>query len=73
MKSAFLALMVWLVAASAQAAGFDHAVWDSLLQRHVLVLGQGQSAQIDYAGMAPERARLKTYLDAMHPRLTGHE
>jgi hypothetical protein len=63
MKSAFLALMVWLVAASAQAAGFDHAVWDGLLQRHVVA--QGQSTQVDYAGMARERARLKTYLDAL--------
>lgn len=65
MKSAFLALMLWLLAVSAQAAGFDHAVWNSLLQRHVHVLGQGQSTQVDYAGMARERARLRTYLDAL--------
>lgn len=63
MKSAFLALMVWLVAASVQAAGFDHGTWNGLLQSHVVA--QGQSTQVDYAGMARERARLKTYLDAL--------
>jgi len=65
MKSTFLALMMWLLAASAQAARFDHAVWDGLLQRHVVTLAQGQATEVDYAGMARERARLKTYLDAL--------
>lgn len=65
MKSAILAWLLWLVAASAQAAGFDHAVWDGLLQRHVVVLAEGRATQVDYAGMARERARLKAYLDAL--------
>lgn len=51
--------------ALARASPFDHGVWDGLLQRHVQPIGGGVSTEVDYAGMARERARLQGYLDAL--------
>ncbi len=55
----------------AQASGFDHshAAWTALLRQHVRLLRGGQATQVDYAGLAAERAsggsRLKAYLDSL--------
>lgn len=48
----------------AQAMGFDHGhgAWTALLRKHVVVRGGGQASQLRYAGMAADRAALKTYL-----------
>lgn len=65
MRSMIFTLLLSCCIATAQAAAFDHGVWDGLLQRHVVTLAQGQATEVDYAGMARERARLKTYLHAL--------
>lgn len=49
----------------AQDQAFDHRTWDSLLERHVRSIGGGVATQVDYAGMARERAALKDYLDTL--------
>lgn len=41
--AAVLALQCLLV----QAAEFDHAIWDSLLKKHVLTLRGGQASQLN--------------------------
>lgn len=45
-------------------AKFDlsHPSWDDLLKKHVVVLRGGQASEVDYAGLAMERTRLKDYL-----------
>lgn len=45
-------------------AGFNHAGWDSLLKKHVVSIRDGQATQVNYVGIATDRASLKTYLDA---------
>lgn len=47
-----------------RAAEFDHASWDALLKKHVVVLRDGQATQVDYAGFKSDRAALKRYLSA---------
>lgn len=53
-------------------ADFDHAEWDGLLREHVRVLDGGIATQVDYSGMAADRAVLKAYLAeaALVPRST---
>jgi hypothetical protein len=65
MKRTFLAgllLSVALFAAHAHAAAFDHGTWDALLKQHVVPISNGSATQVDYAGFARDRAKLKTYL-----------
>jgi hypothetical protein len=59
-------------AVAATAASFDHSPWTMLLARHVKTLRGGQASQVDYAGFATDRTRLKTYLDGLArvPRAT---
>jgi hypothetical protein len=57
--------LFWFGCATAQAAGFDYGPWNGLLQRHVVPVADGHATTVDYAGMARERARLKTYLNAL--------
>jgi uncharacterized protein DUF547 len=56
-----------LLAAAAQAQGFDHAhkAWDALLKKHVVLIDGGKASQMRYAGMAQDRAALKAYLDGL--------
>jgi len=53
-------------------AEFDHGAWDRLLKEHVTVLSGGSVTQMDYSGIAVDRAVLTTYLDelAAVPRST---
>ncbi len=46
---------------------FDHSHkdWDALVKKHVVVISGGKASQIDYAGMAADRARLKAYLESL--------
>lgn len=53
-----------LLSGLVQASGFDHSTWDALLKKNVVSLRQGQATQVNYAAMANERAKLKTYLAA---------
>lgn len=65
MRAFVLAWLLWLGSAAAQAADLDHGLWDGLLQAHVAAISNGHATAVDYAGMARERARLRTYLRAL--------
>ena len=56
-----------LAATPVLAQDFDHshAPWDALLRKHVVLLDGGKASQLDYAGMARDRAALKAYLDLL--------
>lgn len=47
------------------ALAFDHGAWDTLLKRHVQPIRGGVATQMDYAGMARDRAALRAYLDGL--------
>jgi hypothetical protein len=57
-----LAVVLALPCLVVQAAGFDHAIWDSLLKKHVLTLRGGQATEVDYRGMTTDHSQLNTYL-----------
>jgi len=61
------AIVLSLVAAPAPAQEFDHAHrdWDALLRKHVVLITEGRASQLDYAGMARDRAALKAYLETL--------
>jgi len=61
----FLSALCLFWAALAQAQAFDHSAWDGLLKRHVVPIRDGVATEVDYAGMARERALLKRYLDRL--------
>lgn len=52
------------LAPAARAQGFDHhhAAWSQLLQRHVVVLRNGQASEVRYAGLLAQRDQLGAYL-----------
>jgi hypothetical protein len=60
---------LWLAVAAtpALAQGFDHGhrTWDALLKKHVVLVSGGKASQVDYAGMAKDRAALKAYQEAL--------
>lgn len=60
-----LVLIAFCLSWTTLADAFDHGIWDGLLQRHVRPIRGGVATQVDYAGMARERALLKGYLDAL--------
>jgi len=60
-----LFLLAFMLFWSALAQAYDHAAWDALLKRHVQPIRAGVATEVDYAGMARERAALKGYLDGL--------
>ena len=60
MDARLTALALAWIALPAQA--FEHAAWDALLKKHVVVLPGAHASQADYAGFARDRAALKAYL-----------
>jgi hypothetical protein len=60
-------LLLALCAGSASAQGFDHGhgAWTTLLKKHVVRVSGGKASQLDYAGMAGDRAALKAYLQTL--------
>jgi hypothetical protein len=60
-----IALALVLLAASFGALALDHShkAWDDLLKMHVRYLQDGNASQVDYAGVAADRAALKAVLD----------
>ncbi len=56
-----------LLTATAAWSQFDHshAQWSVLLKKHVVVIDGGKASQVRYAGMAADRAQLKSYLEAL--------
>ena len=67
MMKRLIALLLFFVAAFAQAQGFDHgyAVWDGLVKKHVKWLPDNKQSRVDYSGFAKDRAELKKVLDAL--------
>jgi hypothetical protein len=61
LHSTMLACLIW----PTFALGYDHGPWDRLLKAHVVPIQGGVSTQVDYAGMARERAALEAYLDGL--------
>ena len=57
-----IALLLMLLPVPAQAQAFDHAGWDALLQRNVVLVRGGVASQVRYDGMARDHAALKAYL-----------
>ncbi|MEQ1593581.1 MAG: DUF547 domain-containing protein [Casimicrobium sp.] len=63
-----IATVFGLIAATAFAqAPFDHShkAFDDLLKKHVTLISNGNASQVSYAGVARDRAALKSYLDAV--------
>lgn len=60
-------LLLALCATLATAQGFDHGhrAWSALLEKHVVLISGGKASQLDYAGMAKDRAALKAYLQSL--------
>ena len=56
---------LFLLAASMNAAAFDHAyaAWDDLLRKHVRYIENGNASRVSYAGFLKDRAQLKAFLD----------
>lgn len=59
----FLLLMV--NATTVSATELDHSVWDSLLQKHVHMIRDGQASEVDYRAFMKERQELRTYLSQL--------
>ncbi|MBI2277074.1 MAG: DUF547 domain-containing protein [Dechloromonas sp.] len=62
-----IGLMALLALTSFAAAAFDHdyRAWNSLLAKHVKVAPDGNSSQVDYRGMAADRAPLTAWLQTL--------
>ncbi|TAK43747.1 MAG: DUF547 domain-containing protein [Betaproteobacteria bacterium] len=63
----WLALVLAAFALPVAAQGFDHShrAWDTLLKKHVALIAGGKASQLDYAGMARDRAALRAYHDSL--------
>lgn len=59
---AFL-LTAFPMISNAQSFDHDHKAWSALLKKHVVLLDGGKASQMRYAGLAQDRAALKSYLD----------
>lgn len=66
-KQIVTVIALWVITATAAWAQFDHthAAWSTLLKKHVAVIDGGKASQMRYAGMAADRAQLKSYLDSL--------
>jgi Protein of unknown function, DUF547 len=66
-KQILTILSLYLFTAAAAWAQFDHAhaQWSALLKKHVVMIDGGKASQVRYAGMAADRAAMKTYLDTL--------
>jgi hypothetical protein len=63
MDARVILLAAALVATPARA--FDHAAWDALLKKHVVLQPGSHASQVRYDGFARDRAALKAYLDSL--------
>lgn len=61
---ALLLIGLILLTSMTHAAGFDHQLWDELLNKNVVSLRQGQASQVDYGAMQADRPKLLAYLKA---------
>ncbi|TKB09993.1 DUF547 domain-containing protein [Desulforhopalus sp. IMCC35007] len=51
-----------LSCAPVSAAGFDHTLWNNLLNKHVVAINDGKVTEVDYRAMLQDRANLQSYL-----------
>lgn len=65
MKKILAILILMLISQTGFAFDHNHAAWNALLKRHVILITQGNASQVDYAGFKADRAALKQYLDAL--------
>jgi len=67
MRHLLLLATLFTLPLCAAAQGFDHShkAWDMLLKKHVMLLDGKSASQVNYAGMAKDRAALKTYHDSL--------
>jgi hypothetical protein len=70
MRILLLAMLVVTAHAFAQDFDHSHKAWDALLRKHVVLLPGRNASQMDYAGMARDRAALKAYLGSLS-RVSG--
>lgn len=62
----FLIGIVFLACiANARAFDHSHALWNGLLQKHVVLVSGGKASQVRYADMARDRPVLKAYLEIL--------
>jgi hypothetical protein len=54
-----------MLALPAWAFDRSHKSWDAMLRKHVVVLEGGKASQVNYHGMAKERAALTEYLHSL--------
>lgn len=59
------ALLLGAAQLAAQEFDHSHKAWDALLKKHVVLIEGGKGSQLNYAGMAQERAALKAYLEGL--------
>jgi hypothetical protein len=65
MRILLLGLLFFATHALAQAFDHSHRAWDALLRKHVVLLPGKHASQVDYAGMAKDRAALRSYLESL--------
>ncbi len=65
MMKPFVILALLLAAGVTQAFDHSHGSWDDLLKRHVVLISNGNSSQVDYAGMQSDHVILASYLDSL--------
>jgi len=58
-------ILLALACVALPAQAFEHGAWNALVRKHVVVLPGQHASQVDYAGMARDRAALKGYLDSL--------
>jgi Protein of unknown function, DUF547 len=58
---------LWMLAVTSAWSQFDHShpAWTALLKKHVVLVDGGKASQLRYAGMAADRAQLKSYLESL--------
>ena len=56
-------LAAFLVSLPSFALDHSHKAWDDLLKKHVKYVQDGNASRVNYAGMAKDRAALKSVLD----------
>jgi hypothetical protein len=65
MKQLLTSLLLLLISGSAQAFDHSHSAWDSLLERHVVLISDGNASQLDYTGVQADRDVLQDYLESL--------
>jgi hypothetical protein len=71
MRRIFLVALLML-ATPARPFEQSHKAWDAMLKKHVVLLDGGKASQVNYQGMAKERAALTEYLHSLS-RVGEHE